>query len=281
MWRVAVVFEACNAGIPPPKKYNQKRPAPSPAADSATKTADEACDEEGKCIVVEEAKTSRSKCRKCLEVLPADALRVGMESWIVGRNVMTWQHPACFCSSLEITLEVTGRGKCKQTKQAFQKGERRLSASAHTTTNNFKPSAAALLLRPVFRALSSTAAGQRQAFEGILRLSELQPDERLLLSHALPAASEPAPIKAEDTDFTQTTAANDVKTEPSADGSRKQPRAGCISKAKGRVCWRFAGCLCYGTLLPAQESESTCFARTHKGNTKVLTKGNASWWMME
>ena len=47
-----------------------RAPAPSPAADSATKTVDEACDEEGKCIVVEEAKTSRSKCRKCREVLP-------------------------------------------------------------------------------------------------------------------------------------------------------------------------------------------------------------------
>ena len=49
----------------------------------------------------------------------------------------------------------------------------------------------------------------------------------------------------------------------------KQPRAGVVSKAKGRVCWRFAGCLCYGTLLPAQESDTTCYARTHKGNTKT------------
>ena len=36
-----------------------------------------------------------------------------------------------------------------------------------------------------------------------------------------------------------------------------------------------------GTLLPAQESDTTCYARTHKGNTKTLTKGNASWWMLD
>ena len=43
--------------------------------------------------------------------------------------------------------------------------------------------------------------------------------------------------------------------------------------------WRFAGHLCYGSLLPAQESKTHCYARTHKGNTKTLTKGGASWWM--
>ena len=54
-----------------------------------------------------------------------------------------------------------------------------------------------------------------------------------------------------------------------------------MSKAKGKVCWRFAGALCFGTLLAAQETTERCFARTHKGNTKTLTKGSASWWMLE
>ena len=63
------------------------------------------------------------------------------------------------------------------------------------------------------------------------------------------------------------------------EGAVAQPAKGSVSRAKGKVCWRFAGHLCYGSLLPAQESKTHCYARTHKGNTKVLTKGGASWWM--
>jgi len=42
------------------------------------------------CIIVEAAKTSRSKCRRCMEILAAGSLRVGMESWMVGRQVYTY-----------------------------------------------------------------------------------------------------------------------------------------------------------------------------------------------
>lgn len=265
--------------IPRPVKATKTSPTQAASAAAGVDTLDDTSSMESKCIVVEEAKTSRSKCRKCLEILPAGALRVGMESWIVGRNVMTWQHPQCFCSGLEISMEVSGRGKCKQTKQKFQAGERRLSASAHTTVNNFKLSAAASLLRPVFSALSNSAAAQRKFFEGITRLSELQPEERALLAHAL-APEDEAPIKCEE-ESTQSTIASEMQPESSTDALSKQPAAGQVSKAKGRVCWRFAGCLCYGTLLPAQESATTCYARTHKGNTKVLTKGLSSWWMLD
>jgi len=38
------------------------------------------------CITVEAAKTGRSKCRRCLEALPASEARVGMESWMVRRS---------------------------------------------------------------------------------------------------------------------------------------------------------------------------------------------------
>jgi hypothetical protein len=267
------------ADIPRPVKVTKTRPVAAAAGASDVNILDEPSDVMDKCVVVEEAKTSRSKCRKCLEMLTAGALRVGMESWIVGRNVMTWQHPECFCSGLEVTMEVSGRGKCKQTKMKFEAGERRLSASAHTTVNNFKLSAAASLLRPVFRALSGAASDRRKAFDGIARLSDLQPAERALLATALASDDETA-VKAEK-DCTQSTVADEVQSEPSTDASTKQPAAGQVSKASGRVCWRFAGCLCYGTLLPAQESASTCYARTHKGNTKVLTKGNSSWWMLD
>ena len=61
----------------------------------------------------------------------------------------------------------------------------------------------------------------------------------------------------------------------------KQPAKGSVSGGKGRVCWRFGGSLCYGMLLPKQETLTHCYARTHKGNTKILTKGLTSWWMEE
>ena len=34
-------------------------------------------------------------------------------------------------------------------------------------------------------------------------------------------------------------------------------------------------------MLPAKETAGVCFARTHKGNTKTLTKGGSYWWMLE
>jgi len=259
-------------------KAGKKRSAQEQSAAVSTKVEEghDASEVQGTCIVVEEAKTGRSKCRKCLEALPAGATRVGMESWIVGRNVMTWQHPHCFVSALEITLDATGRSKCKQTKEKFIAGERRLSARAHTTTNHFKLAAAAALLRPVFRAVSDTLAGQQAAFDGISRLCELQQEERELLASALPQPAsgrgkQPAAASA---------VVQSVKLEPVLEANGTQPAIGRVVKATGRVCWRFAGCLCYGSLLPAQETDSMCYARTHKGNTKLLTKGSASWWML-
>ena len=47
-------------------------------------------------IVYEDAKTSRSKCRKCMQQLQKGEKRVGMKAWIMGRNSVTWQHPICF-----------------------------------------------------------------------------------------------------------------------------------------------------------------------------------------
>jgi hypothetical protein len=36
----------------------------------------------------------------------------------------------------------------------------------------------------------------------------------------------------------------------------------------------------YGILISKSETETHCYARTHKGNTKILSKGLASWWML-
>ena len=69
-------------------------------------------------------------------------------------------------------------------------------------------------------------------------------------------------------------------TSGSADEAQEQPAKGKKTGARGRVCWRFGGSLCYGALLPAQETNSHCYARTHKGNTKTLAKGKDYWWMI-
>lgn len=69
-----------------------------------------------------------------------------------------------------------------------------------------------------------------------------------------------------------------VKKEEEENEDEKQPALGSRTKSKGKVAWRFGSYLCQGTLLPAQETETHCFARTHKGKTKTLAKGKDYWW---
>jgi len=64
---------------PKKKRFAQTKEAPVPGLAAITS-----------CIIVEAAKTSRSKCRRCMEILAAGSLRVGMESWMVGRQVYTY-----------------------------------------------------------------------------------------------------------------------------------------------------------------------------------------------
>ena len=246
---------------------------------------------EGKaCIITEKAKTGRSKCRRCLEMLEADAPRVGMESWMVGRQVMVWQHPACFASGLEVTVEASGRGKCKQTKATFSVGEHRISATAHTTTAHLKLEAAPALLRPVWDALPSHDG--TKLLQEIKGWSNLSPNERRKFEADMAAdTTHPASAAAEELGATALgSAGGPAKTgrklsqKSAGSGSSAtpaQPAEGRVSKAKGKVCWKFAGALCYGTLLPAKETALSCYARTHKGNIKTLAKGKPYWWLLE
>lgn len=222
----------------------------------------------GSCIVIEPAKTGRSKCRQCLEVLAQDELRVGMESWIMGRQAMVWQHPRCFWSNLQVTIETSGRTKCKQTKVGFSVGESRISASAHTTTSHFKLAAAASLLRPL------VAAAPKECDPATIGdVDTLVADEREAFLKGL-VAPESAVVKEE-----ELVADADQGDAKQNDGG--QPSVGSVTRAEGRVCWLFAGAKCYGTLLPKSETKSHCYARTHKGNTKTLKKGTDSWWVLE
>ena len=228
------------------------------------------------CIVVEAAKTSRSKCRGCFEMLEQGELRVGMESWMVGRQVMVWQHPRCFWKGLALTAEPTGRGKCKASKANFAAGEMRLSAQAHTTTSHFKLSCAhAAVLQRVQSA--DMKACDVSAIEGFKSLGE---DEKSILLGSSTSPRAPVPIVDPTPEAEETLRSDDLlKTETEGEET-KQPPKGSVKKAKGKVCWRFAGHLCYGSLLPGQETKTHCYARTHKGNTKTLTKGGASWWLV-
>ncbi|RZC72739.1 hypothetical protein C5167_048216 [Papaver somniferum] len=47
-------------------------------------------------IVTEYAKSSRSSCKKCSEVIPAKSLRIGSISKERGHDVTRWYHPTCF-----------------------------------------------------------------------------------------------------------------------------------------------------------------------------------------
>ena len=60
-----------------------------------------------------------------------------------------------------------------------------------------------------------------------------------------------------------------------------QPEKGKKTKATGRVAWKFGGHICFGVLLAGRETPTHCYAKTHKGNVKTLTKGKGYWWLQE
>ena len=252
--------------IPLPKRVRAAKPEvkPKEAKQPSEATSD-------LCITIEAAKTGRSKCRGCMTALEQGEMRVGMESWMVGRAITVWQRPSCFAERVVVTVESSGRGKCKQTKVGFAVGEAKLSCTAHTTTAHFKPAAVAAQIRQVF----ALAGRSVESIEGFKLLSA--EDARALRDGAPARAPKPEPEPELELEATpsQAVALKEEGAPPA------QPAKGSVSRAKGKVCWRFAGHLCYGSLLPAQESKTHCYARTHKGNTKTLTKGGASWWMVE
>ena len=63
-------------------------------------------------LTIEDAKTGRSSCL-CREGIEKGSPRVGMLSWIVGRNAMTWQHPSCFLSQIKVGVASNSKARCK------------------------------------------------------------------------------------------------------------------------------------------------------------------------
>jgi len=249
-----------------------KRPVAIKPPRPVKKRSDAAGDSKANLLTIESAKTGRSKCRKCRELLEKDETRVGMHAWIMGRQALTWQHPPCFASNVSIALEVTGRSKCQATSELFSKGDIKVGFKSHSATKWVQLSMAWLHLAPVVDLLKTFDVSTLSGFD------ELDPLQQDQVKSQLSGNMEGTPARA-------------AKPEPELEATPsqavalkeeeapEQPAKGSVSRAKGKVCWRFAGHLCYGSLLPAQESKTHCYARTHKGNTKTLTKGGASWWM--
>ena len=64
-------------------------------------------------LTVENAKTGRSRCRKCMVQLEKGEARVGMKAWIMGRNAVTWQHVHCFLQNITVGVATNSRSRCK------------------------------------------------------------------------------------------------------------------------------------------------------------------------
>jgi hypothetical protein len=270
---------ASGTEIPLPKKARSRTKGEST---SASTTAEKS---ELGGIICEAAKTSRSTCRKCGEGIEQGTQRVGMKSWIVGRQALTWQCPVCFLGNLTCANDASGRSRCKLTDEPFARGEFKIGARSHTATSFFKPAAAAAVLAAVAAVVPPEE--RKHARETVLRVGSVDGSDglgeadRAVLESVLagaaselrtrtlpdpPAASvkEEAPVKKE---------ATSVKKEEST-----QPELGVKTGAKGGVEWKWGGLVCSGVLLPSKETGTHCYAKTHKGNVKTLAKGKGYWW---
>jgi len=248
-------------------------------------------------IVCEAAKTGRATCRRCRVTIDKDKPRVGMQAWIVGRQALTWQCPRCFLGNLLLAHEKSsGRGRCKASGEAFAAGELKVGARSHTATHFYKvTSVGALIVAVGALEARHDADAWRTTAKGLVADSleghgALTVQERAAIASLLAtavakvergAADSAVQVKEEeDTALggksTSAVAAKNVLVGcVAAVGS--QPKVGTKSGATGRVEWKWGGLVCSGVLLPSQETATHCFARTHKGNTKTLAKGNGYW----
>ena len=171
---------------------------------------------------------------------------------------------------------MSGRGKCKITSYKFDVNEVKVSATSHTNVINMCVPAAAKILESILREDPSYTVSTLCA-----TLQELTAEEESTIKEAFEK-----PIKCE-----LVIGASQGEGDADEDDEQKikittkltkqdQPAAGQKTGTKGQVAWKFAGHTCYGILISRSETETHCYAKTHKGNTKTLTKGGASWWLL-
>lgn len=240
-------------------------------------------------LTLEKAKSGRSTCKKCKNIIDKGSPRVGMKAWIVGRQAMTWQCPECFLDNLTCGYETSGRTRCKATEASFVKGELKVGARSHTAKAFYKVSAIGSVLGSVVAFMVSQNSKLPNDFslqvQNIEGHENLSPSDRSSLQAVLNNVSGKQSSSETQNCSAKITKVDDKKvkgeTEEKAEKSMmQQPKLGSKIGAKGKVQWKFGGHTCYGMLLPSQETKTHCFARTHKGNTKTLAKGKDYWSML-
>ena len=263
----------------PSRRKRAKVEAPSSSPSSTPPPLSKPVEVLGGVLTIENAKTGRSKCRKCMEPIAAGELRIGMQAWIMGRQAVTWQHPCCFMGNLTVAVEATGRGKCKGTGLPLTKGEPKLGMRSHTNTSWLSLGCAAEVLAPVVNAApAADADAMRVALGGDGASPQLEGLDGLGPAHADAVCAVMRQVGAAG----RAEGASGVSDDDSkTDSAASDDDAGDAKPKTGKVAWKWGSQLCYGKLLPKQETKTHCYARTHKGNTKTLAKGKDYWWCVK
>ena len=235
-----------------------------------------------KLLTVEKAKTGRSSCRLCREIIIKDTPRVGMMSWIVGRNAVTWQHPSCFLSQLCVAAASNSKTKCKVTSVPFVKNQVKVGCKSHSTTSWVSLDALPTLLTPVLKIIGDEAT-LPSTLQGMDTLNQVQQHAlQATIMHTRELYFEEKDQKQISTTESQSPTSNKAKKRVVLLGDiSTQPKIGVKSNAKGPVSWKFGAYLCHGKLIASKETKTHCYARTHKGNVKTLKKGGTYWWMVD
>jgi hypothetical protein len=204
-----------------------------------------------------------------------------MCAWILGRNAITWQKPQCFVDKLILGKEASGRGVCKKTEKKIAKGAVKVGFRSHTATSWVLPGAVASILKPLVK-----CGVKMPAVDGIDGADSLTAEELQVLAKSLapvgikaatgkgkpkakPAAKQAPPVKK--------TIAKPAPAKAAATAKKAGSKVGA-KVGSGAVQWRFGAGVAKGVLMPEQETDTMCYARTEKGNTKALGKGKDYWW---
>ncbi len=264
-----------------PRQRRRSSTAPQRASSgqptNAQQSAPPPAGEQTAVLTVELAKTGRSKCRGCFEAIAAGSPRVGMTAWIMGRQSMTWSHPQCCINRLIVAVEATGRGKCKLTGDPLPKGRPKIGVRSHTATSWVALPGCGTVLAPVLRIVPDAERDRVQTLIGangggsptVEGYSVLTEDHAKAVHEAFQSACAAVAV-----------GSTAIKAE-SVTPPQSSQESGESNKLTGRVGWKFGGATCYGTMIPSRETDTHCYATTHKGNVKTLKKGSEYWWMVK
>jgi hypothetical protein len=225
-------------------------------------------------VTVAAAKTGRSRCRLCMDQISTGEIRVGMKAWIMGRQSMTWQHPNCFVRNMVVEEAANARTKCKITGESFATGDLKLGFCSHTSKLWVSMASAPTELGKVL--VINDAVVKLSELEGFEALPEAKQSKVVAM---LEKAKKYLPDSLPNVDPAENEPATEVleNTKQQQQQQQQQPALGRKTGATGKVKWQFGGHICFGVLIASKETKTHCYARTHKGNTKILSKGKGSW----